>query len=157
MRIDHSNSTTIQDICIDHIFKKGWFSHSGLSDDIYMSSSIDRLDSKPFGISTKVRYSDRRIGTFHIWEIVRNLELSTHDPVHSWGFYIECRKMNNPCKFSCIKDWSTLSDMSRYVDISFFLCFLNLKIVPLWICVDIKTSSYFIQDKGITHRFSSIF
>ncbi len=122
-----------------------------------MSSAIDGLDTKSFSISTKIRYSYGRIWTFHVRKVVWNFELSTQHPIHSRGFDIECRKMNDPCKFRCIKDTSMMSDVAMDVDILKFLGFSDFERVSLWIREDIHTSSEFIQNEWITSILTNIF
>lgn len=48
MRVDHSDSPTIEYITIYHIFEESRLSHTGLSYDIDMTCSIDGLDSESF-------------------------------------------------------------------------------------------------------------
>ena len=61
MRIDHSDSSTIEDIGIYHILEESRLSHTSLSYDIDVTSSIYRLEPEVLCLSTIVRHTDRSI------------------------------------------------------------------------------------------------
>jgi hypothetical protein len=70
MWIDESDTTTRHDIGVEHILEECRLAHTGLPDDIGMTSSVDGLYSELLCRSTIVRQSDRCIGLSDMREIV---------------------------------------------------------------------------------------
>ena len=125
MRINQSYTTTRHDIRVYHIFEKCRFSHSGFSDDIDMSSSIDRLDTKLECASTKIGDSYRGIWHFSTREIMRWFKFSRRHPIHSWRFYIQCRQMDESCELCRRKNRSIFWKFRR--NIAVFFCIWTRK------------------------------
>jgi hypothetical protein len=59
VRIDKPDSTPRDNIRIDHILEENRFSHTGLSDDVDMSSFIVGQNTELAPSSSEVRRSDR--------------------------------------------------------------------------------------------------
>lgn len=62
MWINESNPTSCEDIRVEHIFEKGRFSHTRFSDDVYVSGTVDGLDTKTLLASAKIGNPNRCIG-----------------------------------------------------------------------------------------------
>ena len=157
MRVDHSDSATIEDICIDHILKESRLSHTCLSDNIDVTCSIYGFESKSFELPSIVCHPYRSIWAFCRREIMWWLELTGRHPVNSWGFHIEGRKMYDPCKFRDREDHSRLRKTSRKRKSVDKVGFFHHEVIATRISKNIHTSCEFLQYEIIRDGIVSIF
>lgn len=156
MRIDDGDTTPASYIGRDHIFEKRRLSHTSLSDNIDVSSSVDRLESEFCRLSTIVCHSNWSIWWVYRREIVWRLKSSCRHPVDSRSFHIERWQMDNTSKLCGIQNACCMGKFFWKGMKHSLLRLFHRETISIWVRENIHTSRELLQKKIIWNCISWI-